>query len=67
MNVACETLARLMQAMSLAGVIRSKLVRTTVSDSDGKDDMSGGHFAQAARCPPDRINRQFRTPEPIMV
>ncbi|RSX88911.1 IS3 family transposase [Sphingomonas koreensis] len=45
------TVARLMRAMGLAGVIRGKPVRTTISD-------------RAAPCPLDRVNRQFRAPAP---
>ena len=40
--------------MGLAGVIRGKTVRTTVSD-------------KAAPCPLDRVNRQFRAPAPNML
>ena len=49
--VARCTVARLMQDMGLAGVIRGKPVKTTVSD-------------KAAPCPLDRVNRQFRAPAP---
>ena len=49
--VARCTVARLMRAMGLAGVIRGKPVRTTVSD-------------KAAPCPLDHVNRQFRVPAP---
>ena len=49
--VARCTVARLMCDMGLAGVIRGKPVRTTVSD-------------KAAPCPLDRVNRQFRAPAP---
>ena len=49
--VARCTVARLMWDMGLAGVIRGKPVRTTVSD-------------KAAPCPLDRVNRQFRAPAP---
>jgi transposase InsO family protein len=48
------TVARLMRAMGLAGVIRGKPVRTTISD-------------KAAPCPLDRVNRQFRAPAPNML
>src|SRR5207237_1821336 len=41
------TVARLMRAMGLAGVVRGRKVRTTVPDP-------------AAACPLDRVNRQFR-------
>ncbi len=49
--VARCTVARLMHDMGLAGVIRGKPVRTTVSD-------------KAAPCPLDRVNRQFRALAP---
>jgi putative transposase len=45
------TVARLMRGLGLKGVIRGKKVRTTISD-------------KAARCPLDRVNRQFRAPRP---
>ena len=45
------TVARLMRAMGLQGVIRGKRVRTTISD-------------KAAPCPLDHVNRQFRAPRP---
>jgi transposase InsO family protein len=50
-DVARCTVARLMRAMGLAGVIRGKPVRTTVSD-------------RTTPCPLDRVNRQFRAPAP---
>ena len=50
-DVARCTVARLMQAMGLRGVIRGKPLRTTVSD-------------KAAVCPLDRVNRQFQAPRP---
>jgi transposase InsO family protein len=50
-DVARCTVARLMQAMGLAGAIRGKPERTTVSN-------------KAAPCPLDRVNRQFRAPAP---
>jgi len=53
-DVARCTVARLMRAMGLAGVIRGKPVRTTVSD-------------RTAPCPLDRVNRQFRAPAPNML
>ena len=53
-QVARCTVARLMRDMGLAGVIRGKPVRTTVSD-------------KAASCPLDRVNRQFRVPAPNML
>lgn len=43
-----------MRAMRLAGVIRGKPVRTTVSD-------------KTAPCPLDRVKRQFRAPAPNML
>ena len=45
------TVARLMRGMGLAGVVRGKPVRTTMSD-------------KAAPCPLDRVDRQFRVPAP---
>lgn len=45
--VARCTVARLMRAMGLAGVVRGRRVRTTVPDP-------------AATCPLDRVNRQFK-------
>ena len=53
-QVACCTVARLMRDMGLAGVIRGKPVRITMSD-------------KAAPCPLDRVNRQFRVPAPNML
>jgi len=49
--VARCTVERLMREMGLAGVIRGKPVRTTVSD-------------KAAPCPLDHVNRQFHAPAP---
>jgi putative transposase len=49
--VARCTVARLMKAMGLQGVVRGKLVRTTISD-------------RAVPCPLDRVNRQFLAPRP---
>ena len=49
--VARCTVARLMKAMGLQGAVRGKPVRTTASD-------------KAAPCPLDRVNRQFRAPQP---
>jgi transposase InsO family protein len=48
-GIARCTVARLMGEMGLAGVVRGKPVRTTVSDS-------------STPCPEDRVNRQFRAP-----
>lgn len=50
-TVARCTVARLMQAMGLNGVVRGKRVRTTTPDP-------------AAVCPLDRVNRQFKAPRP---
>ena len=52
--VARCTVARLMREMGLAGVIRSKPVRTTISD-------------KAAPCPLDHVNRRFYAPAPNML
>ena len=51
LTVARCTVERLMGDMGLAGVIRGKPVRTTVSD-------------KAAPCPRDHVNRQFNAPAP---
>jgi transposase InsO family protein len=53
-DVARCTVARLMKAMGLEGVIRGKKVRTTIPD-------------KAAPCPLDRVNRQFRVPAPDLL
>jgi putative transposase len=45
------TVARLMRVMGLKGVVRGKTVRTTIPDP-------------AAKCPLDRVNRQFKAPRP---
>ncbi|MDE2471163.1 MAG: IS3 family transposase [Bradyrhizobium sp.] len=50
-DVARCTVARLMRAIGLQGVIRGKKLKTTLSD-------------KAAPCPLDRVNRQFRAPCP---
>jgi len=50
-NVARCTVERLMHEMGLAGVIRGKPVRTTISD-------------KAAPCPRDHVNREFHAPTP---
>jgi putative transposase len=50
-GVARCTVARLMKAMSLQGVIRGKPMRTTVQD-------------KAAACPLDHVNRQFKASAP---
>ena len=52
--VARCTVTKLMRDMGLAGVIRGKPVRTTVSD-------------KAAPCPLDHVNRQFRASAPNML
>ena len=49
--VARCTVARLMKAMGLQGAVRGKPAPTTVSD-------------KGAPCPLDRVNRQFRAPQP---
>jgi transposase InsO family protein len=49
--VARCTVARLMREMGLKGVVRGKSIRTTVSD-------------RSARCPLDRVNRQFKAQRP---
>ena len=53
-DVARCTVARLMRAMGLEGVIRGKPIRTTVSD-------------KGAPCPFDHVNRQFHAPAPNML
>jgi putative transposase len=50
-DIARCTVERLMREMGLAGVIRGKPVRTTVSN-------------KAAPCPLDQVNRQFHAPAP---
>ena len=49
--VARCTVERLMRRLGLRGVMRGKVVRTTVGDSK-------------ATCPLDRVNRQFRAERP---
>ena len=51
MTVARCTVERLMRRQGLRGVMRGKVVRTTISDS-------------SAPCPRDRVNRQFRAERP---
>ena len=51
MAVARCTVERLMQRLGLRGVIRGKVVRTTIS-------------AAKAACPLDRVNRQFKADRP---
>ena len=53
-EIARCTTARLMKQMELAGVIRGKPVKTTLSNP-------------AAPCPRDKVNRQFRAPRPNML
>jgi transposase InsO family protein len=50
-DVARCTVARLMRAMGLAGAVRGKPVKTTVSN-------------KAAPCPLDHVNRRFHAPAP---
>ncbi|MDH2240312.1 IS3 family transposase [Pigmentiphaga sp. GD03639] len=50
-DVARCTVERLMRRLGLRGVLRGKVVKTTVSDSK-------------APCPLDRVNRQFRAERP---
>jgi putative transposase len=50
-DIARCTVARLMREVGLAGVIRGKPVRTTVSN-------------RSAPCPLDQVNRQFHAPAP---
>ena len=50
-EVARCTVARLMRALGLEGLVRGKIIRTTKSD-------------KAAPCPLDRVNRQFQAPRP---
>ncbi|WP_157896721.1 IS3 family transposase [Acidovorax carolinensis] len=50
-TVARCTVERLMRRLGLRGVIRGKVVRTTISDSK-------------APCPLDRVNRQFKADRP---
>ena len=49
--VARCTVERLMQRQGLRGVVRGKVVRTTISDNK-------------APCPLDRVNRQFKAERP---
>lgn len=48
-DIARCTLARLMRAMGLRGIVRGKPIRTTIS-------------GKGAPCPLDRVNRQFLAP-----
>jgi transposase InsO family protein len=52
-GVARCTVERLMQGMGLAGVIRGKPIRTTISD-------------KSAPCPLERVNRVFHAPAPML-
>ncbi len=52
--VARCTVARLMADMDLAGAVRGKPVKTTISN-------------RSAPCPDDHVNRQFRAPAPNML
>ena len=49
--VARCTVERLMRQMGLRGAVRGKETRTTIADN-------------AAPCPADKVNRQFRAPQP---
>src|SRR5690606_21867254 len=51
LRVARCTVERLMQRLGLRGVVRGKVVRTTISDN-------------TAPCPLDKVNRQFRAERP---
>ena len=51
MGVARCTVERLIRLLGLRGVIRSKVVRTLISDS-------------STPCPLDKVNRQFRAAQP---
>lgn len=53
-DIARCTVARLMGELGLAGALRGKRVKTTVSD-------------KAAPCPLDHVNRKFRAPRPNML
>lgn len=53
-DIARSTVALLMRAMELQGIIRGKPVKTTLSD-------------KAAPCPLDRVNRHFFAPSPNML
>ncbi|KAB0676097.1 IS3 family transposase [Aureimonas leprariae] len=52
--VACCTVSRLMRQLGLKGVVRGKVVRTTIRDA-------------SAPCPLDRVNRVFKAPRPNML
>jgi putative transposase len=53
-DVARCTVSRLMKGMGLKGVVRGKVVRTTIADA-------------SAPCPLDRVNRVFKAPRPNML
>jgi transposase InsO family protein len=53
-DVARCTVARLMRAMDIQGVIRGKPQKTTIPD-------------KKLPCPLDKVNRQFRVPAPNML
>ena len=50
-SVARCTVERLMRKLGIAGAVRGKRIRTTISDS-------------AAPCPLDKVNRQFKADRP---
>ena len=52
--VARCTVERLMRRMGLRGAVRGKETRTTIAD-------------KAAPCPADKVNRQFRAPQPNLL
>jgi putative transposase len=52
--VARCTVERLMRQMGLRGAVRGKETRTTIAD-------------KASPCPADKVNRQFRAPQPNML
>ncbi len=52
--VARCTIARLMAGMGLRGIVRGKIVRTTIPDT-------------SVPCPRDKVNCQFRAPAPNML
>ena len=53
-DVARCTVARLMKAMNIQGIIRGKPQKTTIPD-------------KKLPCPLDKVNRQFRVPAPNML
>ena len=52
--VARCTVERLMRRMGLRGAVRGREMRTTIPD-------------KALPCPADKVNRQFRAPQPNML